>query len=161
MTEFNTKREYVLGQGLRLTVLASGEETGGRHDLSDTHLPAGEQTPLHLHTRYEERFWVVTGELVVWAGPDMITLRPGDYYVVPSKVPHAVRSGPQGAHALHISTPAGFAELIARSGTPAHLATPETAFEADLFEAVAAELGDVTLGPPGMLPGELATRPTP
>ena len=154
MSEF--KRAYVLGRGLRLTVLASAEETGGRHDLSDTYLPAGEQTPLHLHTRYEERFWVVSGELVVWAGPEKVTLRSGDYHVVPMHVPHAVRSGPDGAHALHISTPAGFAELIARSGTPASLATEETAFDTALFEAVATELGDVTLGPPGTLPDEPA-----
>jgi hypothetical protein len=36
-------------------------------------------------------------------------------------------------------------------GAPGH---PETEFDADLFEAVAAELGDVTLGPPGMLPDD-------
>ncbi len=160
MSEFHAKRQYVLGSGLRLTVLASAEETGGRHDLSDTYLPAGEQTPLHLHTRYEERFWVVSGELVVWAGPARITLRSGDYHVVPTNVPHAVRSGPAGAHALHISTPAGFAELIARTGIPADLATPDSIFDAELFETIAAELGDVTLGPPGMVPSDLARNPT-
>jgi hypothetical protein len=32
-------------------------------------------------------------------------------------------------------------------------------FDAALFEAVAAELGDVTLGPPGTLPDDLASGP--
>lgn len=155
MTDTRNRREYVLGQGLRLTILASAEETGGRHDLSETHLPAGDQTPLHLHTRYAERFWVVSGELVVWAGPDVVTLRSGDYYAIPENVPHTARSGPQGAHALHLSTPAAFAELIARTGTPAHLRTPETVFDEELFAAVTAELGDVLLGPPGMVPADL------
>lgn len=57
------ERSYVLGQGLRATILTTGEETDGRHDLSNTWQPAGEMTPLHLHTRYEERFWVVSGGL--------------------------------------------------------------------------------------------------
>ena len=155
MSEPPAKREYRLGRGLRAVVLATAEETGARHDLTDTFLPPGERTPLHLHTRYAERFWVVSGELRVWAGPERVTLRSGDYYVIETNVPHAVHSGPEGAHALHISTPAGFAELIARSGTPAHLATPETPFDAELFMAVTTELGDVVLGPPGTLPEDL------
>jgi hypothetical protein len=59
-------------------------------------------------------------------------------------------------YALNISSPAGFAELIARTGTPAHLATPETELDAELFKAVTQELGDVVLGPPGTVPQELA-----
>jgi Cupin domain len=118
-------------------------------------LPAGSTTPLHLHTRYEERFWVVSGSLTVWAGPDKVTLRSGDYYLIPMQVPHMVQAGPGDAHALHISTPAGFAELVARTGTPAHLAAAGAEFDADLFMAVTTELGDVVLGPPGTTPAEL------
>jgi hypothetical protein len=47
------------------------------------------------------------------------------------------------------------AELVTRAGTPAHLATPETEYDADLFMAVSTELGDVILGPPGTTPAEL------
>ena len=91
----------------------------------------------------------------MWSGPDTVTLRSGDYYPVPMRVPHAIESGPEGARALQISSPAGFAELIARSGTPAQIATPDTEFDADLFTAVSAELGDVILGPPGTIPADL------
>jgi hypothetical protein len=50
--------------------------------------------------------------------------------------------------------------LIARTGIPADLATPDSIFDAELFETIAAELGDVTLGPPGMVPSDLARNPT-
>jgi hypothetical protein len=40
--------------------------------------------------------------------------------------------------------------------TPAHLATPETELDAELFMAVTTELGDVVLGPPGTTPADLA-----
>jgi hypothetical protein len=40
-------------------------------------------------------------------------------------------------------------------GTPVHLATPDTEFDAELFMAVTTELGDVVLGPPGTTPADL------
>ncbi|MDF2741019.1 MAG: hypothetical protein K0S88_2387 [Actinomycetia bacterium] len=41
------------------------------------------------------------------------------------------------------------------AGTPAHLLTPDTQPDLDLFMAVTTELGDVVLGPPGTLPADL------
>lgn len=152
-------REYVFGpERLRVTILATGVETEGRHDLSDTLLPAGATVPLHLHTRYEERLFVVSGSLRVWAGPATGTLGAGDYYHVPLNTPHTFQAGPEGVRALHISSPAGFAETITRAGTPAHLATADDEFDLDQLMAVAAELGDVLLGPPGTIPADLASR---
>jgi mannose-6-phosphate isomerase-like protein (cupin superfamily) len=142
-------REFVWGQLLRATILTTAAETDGRHDLTEASTPPGEQTPLHLHTRYDERLWVISGSLVVWAGPDQVTLRPGDYYAIPRSTPHMIQTGPDGAQALNISSPAGFAELVARTGTPARLATPQTELDTGLFMAVTTELGDVVLGPPG------------
>lgn len=84
-----------------------------------------------------------------------MTLRSGDFFTIPRDVPHGIKSGPDGARALNISSPAGFAELIARAGTPLHLATPETELDAELLMAVTEELGDVVLGPPGMTPADL------
>ena len=155
------EREVVLGQGLRATILTTAPETDGRHDLTVAVTPPGDQTPLHLHTRYEERFWVISGSLTVWAGPDKVTLTSGDYYAIPMNTPHTVRTGPDGARALLISSPAGFAELLARTGTPARLATPQTELDTDLFMAVTTELGDLVLGPPGTTPAESGPAPTP
>jgi mannose-6-phosphate isomerase-like protein (cupin superfamily) len=148
------EREFVWGQELRATILTTGAETGGRHDLTEATTPPGEQTPLHLHTRYDERLGVISGSLTIWAGTDQVSLRSGDYYAIPANTPHMIQSGPEGAHALNISSPAGFAELLARTGTPARLATPRTELDTALFMAVTTELGDVVLGPPGTTPAE-------
>ena len=133
------ERQFVLGpEQVQATILTTGAETDGRHDLIDSVLPARSMTPLHLHTRYEERVYVISGSLTVWAGPDELIVGPGEY-----------------THALLISSPAGFAELVARTGTPAHLATPEGEPDLELFMAVTTELGDVVLGPPGTTPADL------
>lgn len=153
------QRQYLFGpERLRATILTTGAETDGRHDLTDGVLPPGATVPLHLHTRYEERLVVVSGSLTVWAGPDKLTLRAGDYYHVPLNTPHTFQASSEGARSLNISSPAGFAETITRAGTPAHLATPDAEFDLDLLMAVAAELGDVVLGPPGTTPADLDQR---
>jgi mannose-6-phosphate isomerase-like protein (cupin superfamily) len=155
-TQETPDRTFVLGQALRATILATAEETHGHLDLMDCVQPPDAATPLHMHTRYEERYWVISGTMTVYAGSDQATLGPGDHYVVPTNVPHMVRFGPEGTRALVFSSPAGFAELVARTGTPAHLGTPETELDTDRFMAVSTELGDVVLGPPGTTPAELA-----
>ena len=149
------ERQFVLGpERVRVTILTTGAETGGRHDFTDSWLPAGSMTPLHLHTRYEERVYVISGALTVWVGPDKLTVGAGGYYHIPLNVPHMVQGGAEDTHAILISSPAGFAELVARTGTPAHLATPETEPDLELFMEVTTELGDVVLGPPGATPRE-------
>jgi len=65
---------------------------------------------------------------------------------------HAIKAGPEGCRSLLISSPAGFAELITRVATPAHLAGPDTEIDLELFASVSAELGDQILGPPGAVP---------
>jgi mannose-6-phosphate isomerase-like protein (cupin superfamily) len=148
-------RDYALGQELTVRILTTGAQTSGRHDLVDAFQLPDTSTPLHLHTRYEERLFVVKGACTVWIGPDTVALGPGDYYAIPLHTPHAIKAGPEGCRSLLISSPAGFAELIARVATPAHLAGPDTEIDLELLAAVAAELGDQILGPPGALPADL------
>lgn len=146
---------FVLRDGVHATVLTTAAETDGRHDFVDATLAAGAGTPLHLHTRYEERLWVVSGSITVWAGDDNLVLRSGDFHLVPMNTPHALRAGDDGCRALNVSSPAGFAELVARAGIPLSELTPTSEPDLDLFMAVTTELGDVVLGPPGTLPADL------
>ena len=152
------QRDFVLGRELRATILTTAAETDGRHDLVVAGTPPGGTTPLHLHTRYEERLWVISGSLTLWVAAEKVILGPGDYYAIPMNTPHMIKTGPEGARALNITSPAGFAELVARTGTPAHRAGPETELDMELFMTVTTELGDVVLGPPGTTPGEIEVR---
>lgn len=75
----------------------------------------------------------------------------GFYHIRPTSP--TVQAGSEDTHAILISSPAGFAELVARAGTPAHLAIPETEPDLGLFTAVTTELGDVTPRRPRDDPG--------
>lgn len=148
-------RDYVLGQELRVRILTTGAETSGRHDLVDAFQLPDTATPVHLHTRYEERLFVLEGACTVWVGPDTMRLGPGDYCAIPLDAPHAIKAGPNGCRSLLVTSPAGFAELIARVATPAYLAAPDTETDLELFASVSAVLGDQILGPPGTRPADL------
>jgi mannose-6-phosphate isomerase-like protein (cupin superfamily) len=156
MTEPNAAdRTYVLDRTVSITVLTAGAETGGRFDVVMGTSQPHSATALHLHTRYEERVCVIDGELTVWVGTDRVPLGPGGFCTVPRNVPHMIRAGPRGARALVISSPAGFAELVERAGTPARLAGPATDLDVEVFMRVTTELGDVLLGPPGTRPDQV------
>src|SRR5690606_12084194 len=147
---------YVLDQHMRITVLTRGAETAGRHDVVRGIAAPGMATALHAHSRYEERLFVIGGQLSIWAGEEEVVLGPGEYYTIPCNVPHMLQAGPDGADTLNISSPAAFAELIERTATPARLAGPGTELDFERFMRVTTELGDTVLGPPGTRPGDVA-----
>ena len=140
--------------GSRFTVHANHEDTGGRYDLVEGGGPPGFQTPLHRHTRYAERFYILEGEFTVWAGERTAVLHPGDTFTIPVGTPHAVAvTGDGPGRGLVITCPSGFARLIMEAGTPDTGARPPAGPpDMALFDRICAEVGDETLGPPGTRP---------
>jgi quercetin dioxygenase-like cupin family protein len=141
--------------GNRLTVLADHADTGGRYDLIEGHKSAGDKTPPHRHTRYDEQLYVVDGELTVWAGKRKVVLHAGEIFKVPAGMEHVVAATGEGiTHSLVIASPSGFARLVQEAGTPDTGVAPPGLTPVDLERAnrVAAEVGDEILGPPGALP---------
>lgn len=148
-----TRAYWVLGH--QLTVLADHTETGGRYDLIEGRSPAGNQTPPHRHTRYEEQLYVLDGQHTVWVGKRKVVLHAGDTFTIPAGAAHVVAVTGEGpSHRLVIASPSGFARVIEEAGIPAAGGMPPKPSPADLerFARVAAEVGDEILGSPGALP---------
>jgi mannose-6-phosphate isomerase-like protein (cupin superfamily) len=147
--------------GHRLTILAGPADTEGRYDLIEGWDPPGAQVPLHRHRRYSEQIYVLEGEVTVWAGKRKLVLRPGDNVFIPPDTAHTgVATGDGPARALAVTSPTGFARLVTEVGIPddGSGVPPSTDVDMDLYQRVAAELGDEILGPPGALPAEFAER---
>ena len=141
--------------GTRLNVLAGPADTGGRYDLIEGWFPPGAQIAPHLHRRNSEQIYVLDGEFTVWAGGRRAVLRPGDDFIIPAGIAHALAvSGDGPGWALVVASPSGFARLITEVGTPDEggEAPPSVAKDMDLLFRVAAELGDEFLAPTGALP---------
>jgi len=123
------------GQGATISALGStyttktdGQATGGAYSLVEEEL-WGDPTPLHLRTREEEAFYVLSGRLAVWAEGTETIAEPGTFLLVPRGVAHAARRvGDKPARMLTLISPAGlhaFFETVVREGEERLLADPE------------------------------------
>jgi quercetin dioxygenase-like cupin family protein len=67
-------------------------ELGSVHsDFGMSHLDAGGLVPTHVHS-FEETFFVMDGEVVLATSEATVSLRPGDYGVIPVGMPHSWRA---------------------------------------------------------------------
>ena len=91
-----------------ILVRASAERTGGAFTLFEE-VPPLVDTPLHVHERDDELFYVLEGEHVFQVGDEELRAGPGGVVFAPKGVPHSQRRVVPGAGRLLIQTsPAGF-----------------------------------------------------
>jgi mannose-6-phosphate isomerase-like protein (cupin superfamily) len=109
--------------GMLAEVKASVAETGGRYTLLEITAPAGLQTPLHVHYRDDEGFYVLAGSVTIEVGEETVELGPGEHAYGPRDVPHRFTVGPHGAHMIWVLTPGGFDDFVAEVSAPAEAPT--------------------------------------
>jgi quercetin dioxygenase-like cupin family protein len=143
-------------------VRLSGEQTGGAFSVRDNLARRGNASPVHVHDRDDETFFVLDGELRVAAGEDDYTAGPGTVAVLPRRLRHAYVVTSATARFLTLHVPAGFEQFAAEVGQPARELTlpPPPAGPPDLaaLATAAARHGITILAPPPALgPARLLT----
>jgi quercetin dioxygenase-like cupin family protein len=119
-------RRYYFDVGIGSFCL-SGADTGDAYCLLEISLAPGTCVPRHTHTREDESYFVLAGELEVIVGDDVFVLKPGDTLIAPREIPHELRnSGNVENHYLLVFSPAGFEEFLEITAVPAaaHAAAP-------------------------------------
>jgi mannose-6-phosphate isomerase-like protein (cupin superfamily) len=82
--------------------------------------PPGIATPLHLHTREAEAFYLLEGRISYRAGEEDFELYGGCFIHLPEGVPHAFRvRGDAPARFLALTAPGGLLHLYDEVGIPA------------------------------------------
>ena len=95
-------------------------DTGGQLGVSVVTQPAGAASPLHVHTREAEAWYVLDGEMTYVAGPETVRMVAGDFIYLPRDVPHAFRvTGGRPARFLALSLPGQLLDLYDEVGGPA------------------------------------------
>ena len=118
------------------SVCLSGIDTGGAYCLLEVSLAPEMSVPRHTHTREDEVYFVLAGELEVTVGEKIFVLGPGDTLLAPRDIPHALRnSGNAANHYLLMFSPSGFEEFIMATAVPA----PDNAIAPTAPPAVAVE----------------------
>jgi hypothetical protein len=76
--------------------------------------------PRHVHTREDEAYFVLAGELEVIVGDGVFLLGPGDCLMAPRDIPHELRNpGSVDNHYLLLFSPSGFDEFLRATAFPA------------------------------------------
>ena len=102
------------------SVCLSGVDTGGAYCLLEVSLAPGMGVPRHIHTREDEAYYVLSGELEVIVGSEVFVLRAGDTLVAPRAVPHRLRNTGNGEnHYLLVFWPSGFEGFLQATAVPA------------------------------------------
>ena len=139
------------GDGL-WEVHVPSEASGGKISVFTATMPRGFSPPRHIHTREDEVFLVVEGE--VWFDLDGTRhlAGPGTSVYMPRGVPHTFLVHSPVAKLLGVMTPGAFEELFRNLGIPAAEPTLPTPGTHPLnIPAVMAEqtrLGTEVVGPP-------------
>src|SRR5215469_2389734 len=112
-------KRYYFDVGLG-SVCLSGIDTGGAYCLLEVSLAPGMGVPRHTHTREDEVYFVLAGELEVRVGENVFVLRQGDTLLAPRDIPHELRnSGNVENQYLLVFSPSGFEEFMMATAVPA------------------------------------------
>lgn len=112
-------------RGTKVRVLCTAADSVGASTFEINTVP-GFDTGSHYHSKIEEQFYMVDGEMELRAGDRVLVGRPGTFVTVPTGVAHgfANRSNVP-ARMLLVCTPPGheryfaeLAEILARPGAP-------------------------------------------
>lgn len=114
----------VVGDTYRL--LATGDDTNGKYATIDALVPPGGGPPPHVHTREEESFYVLEGEITFRVGDQPLVAGPGTFVNMPVGTSHSFRNNSDKLARMLISVmPAGLEQMFIEVGTT--LDSPESA----------------------------------
>ena len=140
--------------GTLVTLKTTSESTGGRVMVTENLGPRGTGSPLHVHHREDEWFYVMEGELTLWVGGQVITAPAGAFVYGPRDVPHTFTVSSEQARYLLVTEPASFDRFVRAVGEPAARVeippAPTAPPDMGRVMQLAAESGMEILGPPGI-----------
>src|SRR6201995_2734494 len=105
--------------GILATIKSSAETTGGAVAVIEHLAPRGAGSPLHVHSREDEWFYVIEGELTLWVDGETILAPAGSFVFGPKGIPHTFIVSSDRARFLLVTEPAGFEKFMRSAAEPA------------------------------------------
>ena len=150
MTHPPTVREP--GEGKTIAVvgdvyrfLATGDETDGRYAMFEAVVRPGGGPPPHIHSREEESFYVLEGEITFQVGDQQFVAKAGTFANMPVGSLHSFKNNTNKKARMIISVaPAGLESMFLEIGQPVAFgqqAPPRSKAEIDKLLAVGTSYG--------------------
>lgn len=100
-------RAVTHGGGTSTELKLAGEQSGGDWAVVEWHLRAGDEPPIHIHTREDEALYVLEGAITAYVGDEKIEVEAGSYAALPKNVPHGMTVRGEEVRLLVTLEPAG------------------------------------------------------
>ena len=125
--------------------MATGDDTDGRYAMFEACVPPGGGPPPHIHSREEESFYVLEGEITFQVGDQRIVAKAGTFANMPVGCLHSFRNDTDKTARMIVSVaPAGLEKMFLEVGQPVAFgqqAPPPSKAEIDKLLAVAPSYG--------------------
>jgi quercetin dioxygenase-like cupin family protein len=83
-------RTVTKSSGSSTELKLSGEQADGGWAVVEWHLRAGDEPPIHTHTREDETLYVLDGSITAFVGDQRIDVEAGSYAALPKNVAHGL-----------------------------------------------------------------------
>jgi quercetin dioxygenase-like cupin family protein len=100
-------RTISYGHGSSAELKLAGEQSGGDWAVVEWRVRAGDEPPIHIHTREDETLYVLHGAITAFVGDQRIEVEAGSYAALPKDVPHGLTVRGEEARLLVTLPPAG------------------------------------------------------
>ncbi len=132
--------------------LVTGKETNGSYAQWEAIVPPGGGPPPHIHSREEEGFYVLEGEITFTVEGKRLVAKAGTFANMPPGTQHSFKNESQRpARMLITVAPAGLEQMFFESGVPlpegSSSTTPPTMEEIEKLLAIAPNYG-IRISPP-------------
>lgn len=126
--------------------LATGEDTDGKYAMWEAIVPPGGGPPPHIHSREEESFYILEGEITFTVGDETIVATQGTFANMPVGSLHSFKNNTDKTARMVLSVaPAGLEKMFFEVGVPLQdgstEALPPTKEEIDKLLQIAPNYG--------------------
>ena len=99
--------------------LATGDDTNGKYAMWEAIVPPGGGPPPHVHSREEEGFYILEGEITFMIGEQRVVATAGMFANMPVGTPHSFKNESSKPAKMLISVaPAGLEQMFFEVGVP-------------------------------------------
>lgn len=126
--------------------MATGEDTNGKYAMWEAIVPPGGGPPPHVHSREEEGFYILEGEITFMIGEQRVVATAGMFANMPVGTPHSFKNESSKPAKMLISVaPAGLENMFFEIGIPlpevSTTAVPPTKAEIEKLLEIAPRYG--------------------
>lgn len=105
--------------GHLMSILISSKDSGGSFSLIHGYEIKGLEPPPHIHTREDESFYLLDGEITYTAGDNVFKAEKGNWVFLPRGIQHSFQVNTDQAEVLIHLSPGGFENYFIEMSEPA------------------------------------------